>query len=50
MVMYARNHITPDSALGGWQMKRSLRWEGTTGSSGSYLYRTGSSPTGGGKF
>ena len=48
--MYARNHITPDSALGGWQMKRSLRWEGTTGSSGSYLYRTGSSPTGGGKY
>ena len=48
--MYARNHITPDSALGGWQMKRSLRWEGTTGGSGSYLYRTGSSPTGGGKY
>ena len=48
--MFARNHITPDSALGGWQMKRSLRWEGTTGSSGSYLYRTGSSPTGGGKY
>ena len=48
--MYARNHITPDSALGGWQMNRSLRWEGTTGGSGSYLYRTGSSPTGGGKY
>ena len=48
--MHARNHITPDSALGGWQMKRSLRWEGTTGGSGSYLYRTGSSPTGGGKY
>ena len=50
MVMYARNHITPDRALGGWQMNRSLRWEGTTGSSGSYLYRSGSSPTGGGKY
>ena len=48
--MYARNHITPDSALGGWQMKRSLRWEGTTGGTYSYLYRTGSSPTGGGKY
>ena len=48
--MYARNHITPDRALGGWQMNRSLRWEGTTGSSGSYLYRSGSSPTGGGKY
>ena len=48
--MYARNHITPDRALGGWQMNRSLRWEGTTGGSGSYLYRTGSSPTGGGKY
>ena len=45
MIMHARNHITPDSALGGWQMKRSLRWE-----TGSYLYRTGSSPTGGGKY
>ena len=50
MIMYARNHITPDSALGGWQMKRSLRWQGTTGGSYSYLYRTGSSPTGGGKY
>ena len=50
MVMYARNHITPDSALGGWQMKRSLRWEGTTAGTYSYLYRTGSSPTGGGKY
>ena len=48
--MYARNHITPDSALGGWQMKRSLRWEGTTAGTYSYLYRTGSSPTGGGKY
>ena len=48
--MYARNHITPDSALGGWQMKRSLRWEGTTGGTYAYLYRTGSSPTGGGKY
>ena len=48
--MFARNHITPDSALGGWQMKRSLRWEGTTGGTYSYLYRTGSSPTGGGKY
>ena len=47
MVMYARNHITPDSALGGWQMKRSLRWEQNDS---AYLYRTGSSPTGGGKY
>ena len=45
MIIHARNFVTPDRALGGWQMKRSLRWE-----TGSYLYRTGSSPTGGGKY
>ena len=50
MVMFRNHHITPDSALGGWQMKRSLRWEGTTAGTYSYLYRTGSSPTGGGKY
>ena len=48
--MFRNHHITPDSALGGWQMKRSLRWEGTTAGTYSYLYRTGSSPTGGGKY
>ena len=45
--MFRNHHITPDSALGGWQMKRSLRWEQNDG---AYLSRTGSSPTGGGKY
>ena len=35
--MYARNHITPDSALGGTQIQRSLRFKS---SASQYLIRT----------
>ena len=47
MALFTGHTITPDSALGGWQMKRSLRWEQNDS---AYLSRTGSSPTGGGKY
>jgi len=49
MIIHARNFITPDSALGGWQMKRSIRLEGQEGG-GAYFSRTAGSETGGGKY